>query len=468
MEGRDSLEMLQRTAAVTGDAVAVFGGLLLAIWLRFDSGWLPLTHELPPEALYWQAAIVVTALAIPVFSALGLYRRPQTGTFADQVPRLIRAILWTLGLAIVLAFVIRTAPPFSRLVAGLALVTVTILILLERWLLFKAEMVMARRSGQAQTVVILGIDEQAARLREALEGDPRLRCRVTAFFSIDDEARNPGIKPAQVVGTLPELRQRLEQLAPDHVVLSRMDLGHEQLIEMIVACERAMVRFHVVPDLFGILASKVEIRHFNGIPLLGVGRGPLDLPLNRLLKRIEDLAGAVIGLVVSAPIIAVLAVMIRYSSPGPVLYRQQRCGWRGQPFTMFKLRTMAVDAETESGPVWSRRDDPRRTRLGAWLRRYSLDELPQFWNVLKGDMSLVGPRPERPVFVERFRDEIGGYMWRHGCRPGMTGWAQVNGLRGDTSLKARIRHDLWYLENWSLALDFKIVLRTVLTRGDPT
>jgi exopolysaccharide biosynthesis polyprenyl glycosylphosphotransferase len=467
MKRRDGFDLLQRGVAFFGDAVAVFGGLLLAAWLRFDSGWLPLTHEAPPTALYWHAAMVVTVMALLVFASLGLYRRPQTGTFADQVPRLLRAIVWSLGLAIVLAFMIRTDPPFSRLAAGLALLTVPALVLFQRWFLFKAELALARRRKPTETVLILGADDHAIHLREALEGDPRLRCKVIGFLVLDNETCDERIEAHQLAGTVSEFQLALDRLAPDQVVLSRMDIGHERLIALIVACERAMVRFHVVPDLFGILASKVEIRHLNGIPLLGVGQGPLDQPFNRLLKRLEDLAGAVAGLLLSAPVIAVLAMLIKRSSPGPVFYRQQRCGWRGKPFTIIKLRTMRADAETESGPVWSCHQDPRRTSLGAWLRRYNLDELPQFWNVLKGDMSLVGPRPERPEFVEQFRDEIGGYMWRHSCLPGMTGWAQVNGLRGQTSLTERIRHDLWYLENWSLALDFKILLRTLLARGDP-
>jgi lipopolysaccharide/colanic/teichoic acid biosynthesis glycosyltransferase len=156
--------------------------------------------------------------------------------------------------------------------------------------------------------------------------------------------------------------------------------------------------------------------------------------------------------------------LIRRESPGPVFFRQIRCGESGRRFTIYKLRTMRVDAEEETGPVWTSENDPRRTRIGAFLRRHNLDELPQFWNVLKGEMSLVGPRPERPHFVEQFKEDISRYMWRHVSKPGMTGWAQVNGLRGNTSIRERIKYDLYYLENWSLAFDFKILLRTFFSR----
>ena len=170
------------------------------------------------------------------------------------------------------------------------------------------------------------------------------------------------------------------------------------------------------------------------------------------------------GLLLSAPVIAAAAVAIKRSSPGPVFYRQERCGENGRSFFLVKLRTMRMDAEAETGPVWTTEDDPRRTRVGAVLRRYNLDELPQFWNVLKGEMSLVGPRPERPHFVDIFKEDVSRYMWRHVAKPGITGWAQVNGLRGNTDIRERITFDLYYLEHWSLAFDFKILARTFFAR----
>jgi exopolysaccharide biosynthesis polyprenyl glycosylphosphotransferase len=217
-----------------------------------------------------------------------------------------------------------------------------------------------------------------------------------------------------------------------------------------------------VPDLFQILMGSMDVQMVDDIPLLGGSRWPLDYFWNRLLKRMEDVVGAVVGLVLSAPIILVAAVAIKLTSPGSVFYRQERCGERGRRFLLYKLRTMQVDAEKETGPVWTVENDPRRTGLGAFLRRYNLDELPQFWNVLRGDMSLVGPRPERPEFVEQFREEIDRYMARHISKPGLTGWAQVNGLRGNTSIEERIRYDLYYLENWSLSFDFKILFKTLI------
>jgi exopolysaccharide biosynthesis polyprenyl glycosylphosphotransferase len=208
----------------------------------------------------------------------------------------------------------------------------------------------------------------------------------------------------------------------------------------------------------------MDMQSLNDIPLLGIGKWPLDLFWNRVLKRAEDIIVSAVGLVVSSPVIAVAAIFIKKSSPGPVFYKQERCGEDNKAFNLYKLRTMPVEAEKETGPVWTVEDDPRCTSACSFLRRHNLDELPQLWNVLTGDMSIVGPRPERPHFVEKFKANVGRYMLRHVSKPGMTGWAQVNGLRGNTSIEERIKYDLYYLENWSLAFDLKIMLRTFFAK----
>jgi exopolysaccharide biosynthesis polyprenyl glycosylphosphotransferase len=196
------------------------------------------------------------------------------------------------------------------------------------------------------------------------------------------------------------------------------------------------------------------------VPLLGVNRLPLDHPTNQALKRIIDILGSVVGLVLFAPVIVVLACLVYRESPGPVFYRQRRLGRDGHPFEILKIRSMRLDAETESGAAWTTQDDRRRLRIGAFLRSSNLDELPQLWNVLKGEMSLVGPRPERPEFIADFKEEIPHYNARHSVKPGMTGWAQIHGFRGDTDLNERIRCDLYYLENWTLLLDVYIMVVT--------
>jgi exopolysaccharide biosynthesis polyprenyl glycosylphosphotransferase len=220
----------------------------------------------------------------------------------------------------------------------------------------------------------------------------------------------------------------------------------------------------MIPDIFEILTSQVEVENFYGITLLGLKQFPLEKAINRFWKRCMDILGASVGLVVFFPLFVMIALLIKRDSPGPIFYYQKRVGEDGREFEMVKFRTMVINAEEKTGPVWTSEDDARRTKLGSILRQYNLDELPQLWNVLKGEMSLVGPRPERPHFVNEFKDRVPRYMSRHKIKSGMTGWAQVNGLRGQTSVSERIKYDLFYLENWSILFDVRIICRTFLTR----
>jgi len=220
------------------------------------------------------------------------------------------------------------------------------------------------------------------------------------------------------------------------------------------------VQFKVVPSYFSILVSGLYLETISGIPILGVSRLPLDRMFNRLIKRLLDIVGSLMGLLLSAPIIAVFGTLVYLESPGPVLYRQRRLGRNGKTFHMVKLRSMRLDAEQNGQVGWSTKDDTRRLRIGAFMRKWNIDEVPQFWNVLKGEMSLVGPRPERPELIRNFKHQIPHYNARHTVKPGITGWAQVNGLRGDTDLAERIIHDLYYVEHWNLLFDLQTIFLT--------
>jgi exopolysaccharide biosynthesis polyprenyl glycosylphosphotransferase len=229
---------------------------------------------------------------------------------------------------------------------------------------------------------------------------------------------------------------------------------------------RECINVHVVPDLLQFIALRARLEDLDGLPLISINDVPLR-GINNVLKRLVDLLLSSIVVVLGALPAAVIATLIRLSSPGPAFYRQVRMGLDGKAFTVYKFRSMPVDAEEVSGPVWARENDPRATPVGRWLRRHDIDELPQFWNVLRGDMSIVGPRPERPFFVEQFKHRIPQYMLRHKVKAGITGWAQVNGWRGNTSLEKRIEFDLYYIGNWSLSLDFKIMWLTLMRDRHP-
>jgi exopolysaccharide biosynthesis polyprenyl glycosylphosphotransferase len=256
----------------------------------------------------------------------------------------------------------------------------------------------------------------------------------------------------------------------DLLIATRLDLPREVLRGIVKSCEHAYVEWKVVPSAFDVFVSGLRLQTVGRLPILGVEELAITRLFNRTLKRLIDVVGALVGLILSAPVILVLAVLIKRESPaGAVLFRQTRIGAGHRPFTLFKLRSMAPDAAASDDAQQStRRDDPRLLRLGAWLRRWNLDELPQFWNVLRGDMSLVGPRPERPHHVDQLSALLPHYLPRHLVKPGMTGWAQVNGLRGDSDLAARVQYDIYYIENWSLWLDVQILLLTFVRWRSPS
>ena len=225
-----------------------------------------------------------------------------------------------------------------------------------------------------------------------------------------------------------------------------------------------MVHLQVIPTCFQVLLSGLHLETTSGVPVLGISRLPLDSPFNHMLKRLLDIVGSIIGLILSAPLIAVCRVLVYLESPGPIFYRQRRLGLNGKLFQIVKIRSMRLDAERDGKVGWSTKVDDRRLKIGAWMRRLNIDEVPQFWNVLRGDMSLVGPRPERPELIVNFKEVIPHYNARHGIKPGITGWAQVNGFRGDTDLTERIKYDLYYMENWTVLLEFQILLMTFFKR----
>jgi exopolysaccharide biosynthesis polyprenyl glycosylphosphotransferase len=277
-------------------------------------------------------------------------------------------------------------------------------------------------------------------------------------------------RPAEDVlpclGDLQSVERLVSTHAVDMVVVADLHGPREQMISLANLCEREMIQFKVIPSCFRVFVSGLTLETIAGTPVLGVTRLPLDDTLNVMAKRALDVVGASIGLLLSAPVVAIFSALVWLESPGGVFYRQRRWGFNGVPFDIIKIRSMKLNAEQDTGAQWCVKDDPRRLRIGAFMRKWNIDELPQFWNVLSGEMSLVGPRPERPELIEGFKHQIPHYNARHHSKPGMTGWAQVNGLRGDTDLGERIQCDLWYLENWSLWLDLQIMLLTFFKRDN--
>ena len=412
MRQRDTIDVMTSVAGIVADACAVLGGFALATWARFDSGWFSLPLGRPPNlyAVYMGGAAFATLMFLVVMRSQGLYVRPQMGSFVNKVPRLVKSVGTGILLSMVLAFAVKNEADFSRLVIGLAAVSITVLIVFERWVMYRIEWNLARHSQATNQVLILGTDSVAAHLQRTFKREPMLRSKLAGFLRTDLTEPDAAIKPELIRGTVEELPALVARERVDQVVLTGAGLPHERIVDIILLCERNLIVFNMVPDLFRVLTGSMDVQSLDDIPLLGVARWPLDLFWNRAAKRVEDIVGSAVGLILSLPLIAVAAVLIKRSSPGPVFYAQERCGESGRSFNLYKLRTMCVDAEAGSGPVFTVAGDPRTTRVGAFMRGLNLDELPQFWNVLKGDMSLVGPRPERPYFVEQFKEDVGRYM----------------------------------------------------------
>lgn len=283
---------------------------------------------------------------------------------------------------------------------------------------------------------------------------------IAGYFESGSEGAFQSGLPS--LGPLSQIEQAGSDLGITLLIADENALTPDQLKELVLASSRASIHFRMIPASFDVLSRRLSTRIVAGIPLIGIHGVPLDFFANRVVKRVVDVAGALLGLAISAPIIAVMAVLVWSESPGPLFYRQVRMGKGGRLFDIIKIRSMKLDAEAAAGAQWAVENDPRRLRIGAFMRRWNIDETPQFWNVLRGEMSLVGPRPERPEFVEVFNHDVNHYNLRHHCRPGLTSWAAIHGLRGNTSITERLDYDLYYYENWSLVLDFQILFRTLL------
>jgi exopolysaccharide biosynthesis polyprenyl glycosylphosphotransferase len=347
---------------------------------------------------------------------------------------------------------------------GLVFAAVSIVSLLSIWrLLAFAILIQPRvRYSASSRLICVGWNDKAEHLRQAVRNDVAQLCEIIGCIPAPDSKLNSR-PPAEVsiLGLYSHLPRLVRDCKATGIVLADTSIQSVDIQRLVVFCQRQSLDFKMIPAYFPALSSGLQVRTLNGVPLLGVIQLPLDKALNRVAKRLVDVVGSLVGLVLSAPIIAFFGLLVFIESPGPIFFRQLRMSRSGRTFYIYKIRSMRPNAEAASGAVWATRDDPRRLRIGAFMRRWNIDELPQFLNVLTGEMSIVGPRPERPELVERFKDTIQNYNARHEVKSGVTGWAQIHGYRGDTDLKKRVEHDLYYLENWSLFLDAYIMVGTI-------
>jgi exopolysaccharide biosynthesis polyprenyl glycosylphosphotransferase len=445
------------------DLLLFYFSFYLAFWVRFHSGLLEISKGIPSFHAYLQIFPVAALVMTLVLKSMGLYDRKGLGS-GIKVLQIVKAISLGMFILMSITFIYRDIT-FSRLLVVVAWFLCISFILIGRFSLSKFEKWLYKRFGLKKKILLIGGGELFKDVVASLEKASKDLYKFIGALveGTPDSPSSSYGNPVPILGSIKKLPDILSREKIDEVILAVPDLEQKKIVEIILACEKEMVRFRMIPDIFEILTSQVEVENFYGVTLLGLKQFPLEKAMNRFLKRAMDVFGASFGLVLCFPLFLILFVLIKRDSSGPVFYRQERVGEDGRKFTMVKFRTMIENAEEKTGPVWTSEKDSRRTQLGQFLRRYNLDELPQLWNVLKGEMSLVGPRPERPYFVNEFKDRVPRYMSRHKIKSGMTGWAQVNGLRGNTSILERVKYDLYYLENWSVLFDIKIICKTFLS-----
>ena len=463
--GRRDADLLQPTLFLIIDLVLLEVAFLVSYYIRFKSGWIGVPLGVPAFEPYLYTSFALLGIWALIFYQQGLYDPTRVKSIEDDFDGLIRGVVLGALVALSISFFIRTLS-YSRLFFLMFTVISLVLLfggrivarkLLQRWI---------RRGVGVVRVLFLGRSSMRDRLLETFSQLPDLGLVAVGQVTDperegEDEDASEGEAALPVLGTLEGIDRVVDEHDIDLVLLT---LPFRELYMVTEVAERIggrNVDVQFVPDMKRLHASRMRLREIAGVPFISVREKGLT-GMDRIVKRTFDIVGSALLLLLASPLLLVLALAVRLSSSGPILYRQERLGRDNRTFAMLKFRTMRVDAEVESGPVWTAENDPRRTVIGSFLRRFSLDELPQLWNVLRGDMSLVGPRPEREIFVEEFQEKIPRYLERHRVRSGLTGWAQVHGLRGNTPIEVRTLYDLHYVENWSLALDLRILARTII------
>lgn len=451
------IRLYQSLAFLCSDLLFTAAAFLLAYWLRFEYEIRPVE---PGDILllpdYLRLLIYILPLWTMVFFAFGLYRLRRTAARAEEYVQV--AIATTTAMALFAAGAFLTRPSdFSRLMFSMFYLINVVAIIVGRGIVHGV-IDRIRRSGRnLKRVLIAGTGELAEAVVDRMQMHQEFGFRITGMLGDEPDGSYRGVP---VVGRLDDACEFIRNFSVDQIYIALPLSAYEDILALLNEVGNEIVEIKVVPDLLQHITLRAAVEDFEGVPIVNLSATPMR-GLAGSLKRSFDICAALAGILLFAPVFPLVALAIRLTSRGPVLYRQERMGLDGRSFELLKFRSMVPNAEKQTGPVWTEESDPRITPVGRFLRKFSLDELPQFFNVLRGDMSMVGPRPERPYFVQEFRERIPRYMLRHRVRAGMTGWAQVNGWRGNTSLERRIQYDLYYIENWSLTLDFKIVWMTV-------
>lgn len=443
---------------VVFDGIVVTLSLLFAWYIRFVSPFFDDGIRTMDLNAYVSQLLILIPLYLILFLIFKLYKPYRKQRFYKECQGIVFANIIGIALFMAILFTIKSIH-FSRYMLGIFFVTVTTAMLIERATIRKTLRMARRRGFNIKHIIIIGAGSIGQAFASKIIGDPQLGYKISGY--IDDYYHKSDKNGVPILGSTKELNLILEEYRVDEVIIALPNSSFKRIDEVIDICEYQGIKTQVIPDYFNLIqGTKAYFDELDGIPLINTRYIPLDVPFYSFLKRLADIILSGIILILFSPVMLITGILVKLTSPGPMIYKQIRVGMARKEFVIYKFRSMRQDIPEVGETGWTTEDDPRKTKFGTFIRKTSLDELPQFFNVLKGDMSVVGPRPERPYFVQQFKDEIPKYMIKHHVRPGITGLAQVSGWRGDTSIAGRIECDIEYIEKWTPWLDIKIFFRT--------
>ncbi|MGA2668540.1 MAG: undecaprenyl-phosphate glucose phosphotransferase [Ignavibacteria bacterium] len=458
-----SSEVLIPLITILSDIIAIEASFAISYWIRFYSpfkNYYPFSGPLPGFTGYMVLSLMVIPIWILIFQSRKMYRPRRVVFIFDEFFLIGRLVTFGVIFAFGLIFFYRVFP-YSRYVFVFIWAISIVLITLGRYMVLKIEKNLYNRGKALKNALIIGNNTTALDIYKNFIDHPYAGYNICGYLeedhSIDIDLPDKGKR----LGCYSEIIPVIKQYGIESVLVTIPSNENDKLYEIMKLCEGENVEFLLIPDFLEMITSSVRVQEIDGIPFLKIKSIPMNV-WNRIVKRAFDIVFSSLILLLTSPLLLVLALLIKITSKGKVFYKQERVSLEGKKFYMFKFRSMVEGAEQETGAVFASKDDDRSTPIGRFMRKFSFDELPQYINVLKGDMSVVGPRPEREYFINIMKQKIPKYLERHRVKCGITGWAQVNGLRGkDTSMKKRIEYDIYYIENWSIIFDLKIILKTL-------
>ena len=441
------------------DLVTLSCSWILAYFLRFYLPVIPVSKGIPPFLTYLTLLIIMLPLWYIVFKAFGLYRPRRISSKFAEIMDIAKGTTIAILILVSLTFFVRKYE-FSRLTFVYFGIICVIALCVERILFRELLRLIRKRGYNLRHALIVGTGSLGQDVTDRVHSHPELGIKIRGFLCEDSSQIGNELEGFKVLDTFENVRDVVMNQNIDMVLITLPLSAHERLKRILDDIGDEMVSIMLIPDLIELATLRGGIGEFEGMPIISLRDTPL-YGWNVVVKRVTDIVLSITILLTVSPLMIAISFLVKATSIGPVFYRQERMGLDGKIFSMLKFRTMETQAEKETGPVWAAKGDSRKTIIGSFLRKTSMDELPQFFNVLKGDMSIVGPRPEREFFIKQFRSKIPKYMLRHKMKAGITGWAQISGWRGNTSLEKRIEYDLYYIENWSIRFDLEIMWLTI-------